>query len=151
MICFLFSETVCILPLTVPRALRICTINCAVQGKTTVAKLYGRILKAAGFLSDGAWELKQPSDLIGSHVGETAQRTARLIQRCRGKVLIIDEAYALNSHYGHEAIDTLVGMVHGAPGEDIAIVMVGYEKQIKKMFREVNAGLTRRFGQFSFA
>ena len=116
-------------------------------GKTTVAKLYGRILKAAGLLSDGKCELKQPSDLTGSHVGETQKRTSALIKRCMGKVLIIDEAYALNgTSYGHEAIDTLVGLVHGAPGEDIAVVLIGYEKQMKKMFREVNAGLTRRFG-----
>lgn len=115
-------------------------------GKTTVAKIYGRVLKAAGFLSDGAAELKQPSDFIGSVVGETQKRTSSLIKRCKGKVLIIDEAYALNSHYGHEAIDTLVGLVYGAPGENIAVVMIGYEKQMKKMFREVNEGLTRRFG-----
>jgi SpoVK/Ycf46/Vps4 family AAA+-type ATPase len=116
-------------------------------GKTTVAKLYGQILKAAGLLSDGKSELKQPSDFIGSTVGETPKRTSALLQRCTGKVLIIDEAYALhNSSYGLEAIDTLVGLVHGAPGEDIAVVMIGYEKQMKKMFREVNPGLQRRFG-----
>lgn len=116
-------------------------------GKTTVAKLYGRILKSTGFLSDGAPVLTQPSDFLGSHVGETPRRTTKLIKRCRGKVLIVDEAYGLNnSTYGREALDTLVSMVHGAPGEDIAVVMIGYEKQMKKMFREANPGLTRRFG-----
>jgi MoxR-like ATPase len=116
-------------------------------GKTTVAKLYGRVLKAAGLLSDGKSELKQPSDFIGSFVGETPKRTSALVKRCTGKVLIIDEAYGLNnSSYGHEAIDTMVGLVHGAPGEDIAVIMIGYEKQMKKMFREANSGLTRRFG-----
>jgi len=116
-------------------------------GKTTVAKLYGRILKAVGLLSDGKCELKQPSDLTGSHVGKTQERTSALVKRCMGKVLIIDEAYALNgSSYGHDAIDTLIGLVHGAPGEDIAVVLIGYEKQMRKMFREANPGLTRRFG-----
>ncbi|KOO29726.1 nfx1-type zinc finger-containing protein 1 [Chrysochromulina tobinii] len=116
-------------------------------GKTTVAKIYGRILKGLDYLSDGKVELKQPSDLVGEHVGSTAQRTSALIGRCMGKVLLIDEAYALNNNtYGHEAIDALVGLVHGAPGEDIAVVLIGYEKQMKKMFREVNNGLTRRFG-----
>ena len=115
-------------------------------GKTTVARLYGKILKAAGLLTDGTSELKQPSDLTGSAVGETAQKTADLVKNCKGKVLIIDEAYALNtSTYGHEAIDALVGLVHGAPGEDVAVVMIGYEKQMKRMFREVNPGLSRRF------
>jgi Holliday junction resolvasome RuvABC ATP-dependent DNA helicase subunit len=116
-------------------------------GKTTVAKIYGRILKGLDYLSDGQVELKQPSDLVGEHVGSAAQRTSALIGRCMGKVLLIDEAYALNNNtYGHEAINTLVGLVHGAPGEDIAVVLIGYEKQMKKMFREVNPGLTRRFG-----
>lgn len=116
-------------------------------GKTTVAKLYGRILKAAGLLSDGTSELKQPSDLTGSHVGETERRTAALIRRCAGRVLVVDEAYALNeSSYGHVALSTLVGLVHGAPGEDIAVVLIGYENQMLKMFREANEGLPRRFG-----
>jgi len=116
-------------------------------GKTTVAKLYGRILNAAGLLSKGECELKQPSDLTGSHVGETQKRTSALVKQSMGKVLVIDEAYALNgSSYGHEAITTLVGLVHGTPGEDIAVVLIGYEKDMKKMFREANEGLTRRFG-----
>ncbi len=54
-------------------------------------------------------ELKQPADMTGSHVGETAQKTAALIELCRGKVLLIDEAYALNDGtFGKEALDTLV-------------------------------------------
>ena len=115
-------------------------------GKTTVAKLYGRILRAIGLLSDGLSELKQPSDFLGSAVGETQKKTSGLIERCKGKVLIIDEAYGLQgSSYGAEAIDTLVGLVHNAPGEDIAVIMIGYEKQMRKMFREMNPGLTRRF------
>jgi len=115
-------------------------------GKTTISKLYGRILKALGLLSDGACELKQPSDLMGSHVGDTAKKTSALVKRCAGKVLIIDEAYGLsNSMYGREAIDTLVGLVHGYPGEDIAVVMIGYEKEMQKMFRNGNPGLAGRF------
>jgi SpoVK/Ycf46/Vps4 family AAA+-type ATPase len=114
-------------------------------GKTTVAKLYGRILKGLGMLSDGDWEMKQPKDLMGSAVGETEKITAKLIERCKGKILIIDEAYGLHGcTYGKAAIDTLVGLVHNAPGEDIAVVMIGYEKDMRKMCRESNAGLTRR-------
>jgi SpoVK/Ycf46/Vps4 family AAA+-type ATPase len=115
-------------------------------GKTTVAKLFGRILKGLGLLSDGTVELKQPSDLIGSHVGEAEKTTAALIKRCRGKVLLIDEAYALcNSSYGRNALDTLTGLVQGSPGEDIAVVLIGYEKDMVKMLRDQNAGLSRRF------
>lgn len=124
-------------------------------GKTTVAKLFGRILKGLGLLSDGTVELKQPSDLIGSHVGEAEKTTAALIKRCRGKVLLIDEAYALSkSSYGHNALDTLTGLVQGTPGEDIAVVLIGYEKDMVKMLRDQNAGLSRRFSldqAFKFA
>ena len=115
-------------------------------GKTTTAVIYGKILKGLGVLSDGTVELKQPADLMGSHVGETAQKTAALIDNCRGKVLLIDEAYALNDGtYGREALDTLVSKVHNAPGDDIAVIMCGYEEQIKKMLLDQNPGLQRRF------
>eukprot|EP01040_Poterioochromonas_malhamensis_P003223 gene3223-3435_t len=115
-------------------------------GKTTVGKLYGRILRGLGFLSDGQCELKQPSDFLGSAVGETQKKTSALIARCKGKVLIIDEAYGLHgSSYGPEAVDTLVGLCHNSPGEDIAVIMIGYEKQIRRMFREMNPGLSSRF------
>jgi SpoVK/Ycf46/Vps4 family AAA+-type ATPase len=116
-------------------------------GKTTIAKLYGRILKGLGFLSDGNWELKQPKDFIGSVVGETQQKTSSLLDRCKGKVLIVDEAYSFhgNSIYGKEAIDTMVGMIHGEPGEDIAVIFIGYEKPMRKMFADMNPGLSSRF------
>jgi AAA+ superfamily predicted ATPase len=115
-------------------------------GKTTLAKLYGRILKGIGFLTNDQWELKLPSDFVGSHVGESRKKTAALLNRCEGKILIIDEAYGLaSSTYGLEAIDEIVSKVHGAPGEDIAVVMIGYEKQMKKMFRDCNPGLASRF------
>lgn len=114
-------------------------------GKTTFAKLYGRILKGLGMLSNGSWELKLPKDFLGSAVGEAEKITSNLIERCMGKVLIIDEAYGLHgSAYGKAAIDTLVGLVHNAPGEDIAVVMMGYEKDIRRMCREANDGLTSR-------
>ena len=115
-------------------------------GKTKVAKLYGRILKGLGLLSDGQCELKQPKDFIGAVVGESQNKTAALIQRCTGKVLIVDEAYGFfGSSFGADAVNALVGLVHNAPGEDIAIIMIGYEKQMRKMFREMNEGLARRF------
>lgn len=89
------------------------TLNCVFfgnpgTGKTTIAKLYGRIIKGLGLLSDGQWELKQPKDFIGSHVGESQTKTGNLIERCAGKILIIDEAYGFyGSSFGADALNTL--------------------------------------------
>jgi hypothetical protein len=61
-------------------------------------------------------------------------------------VLLIDEAYALNDgQYGREALDTLVSKVHNNAGDDICVVMCGYEDQIRQMLLDQNPGLQRRF------
>ena len=52
------------------------------------------------------------------------KKTASLLKLCQGKTLIIDEAYTLNEKpYGHNALDTLVGTIHGATGEDIYCIL----------------------------
>ncbi len=61
-------------------------------------------------------------------------------------MLIIDEAYNLNDQmYGKQALDTLVETVFNKPGDDIAVIMCGYEDKMAKMFREQNEGLASRF------
>eukprot|EP01138_Halocafeteria_seosinensis_P012762 gb/GECG01013038.1/.p1 GENE.gb/GECG01013038.1/~~gb/GECG01013038.1/.p1 ORF type:complete len:1630 (+),score=274.52 gb/GECG01013038.1/:1-4890(+) len=115
-------------------------------GKTTVAQIYARILKALGLVSKGSVELKTAADFIGEHVGETQQKTGAILELCQGKVLVIDEAYCLNDNgYGKQAIDTLVGKVMGTPGEDIAVLLCGYGREMRDMLREQNPGLSRRF------
>jgi AAA+ superfamily predicted ATPase len=87
-------------------------------GKTTAASLYGRLLRALRFLSNGELVVsKTASDFVGDVVGASQQKTAALL----------DEAYVLDdSLYGKQALDTIVEKVSGAPGEDIAVVMCGY-------------------------
>ena len=115
-------------------------------GKTTTAKLYGRLLRALGFLSDGEVLVCGASDLVGSYIGQSQEKTKALVELARGKVLLIDEAYALNdSFFGKQALDTLVEQVSGAPGEDIAVVMCGYEREMDNLLRAQNPGLSRRF------
>ena len=116
-------------------------------GKTTTAKLYGKILKEMNYLSNGDVILIGASKLIGEHVGSTSKKVNDIFDSAVGKVLVIDEAYMLHRTvgYGREAIDTIVERVQGGPGEDFAVILCGYEEDIMTMIRESNPGLARRF------
>ena len=115
-------------------------------GKTTTARLYGRLLRSLGLLSNGEILERTASDLVGSHIGESQKKTRALLELAQGKVLLIDEAYSLNdSLYGKQALDTIVEQVSGSPGEDIAVVMCGYTREMEEMLRMQNPGLSRRF------
>ena len=112
-------------------------------GKTTIAKLYGRILVELGFLSNGEVILVGASKLIGEAVGTTAGKVNSLLDSVKGKVLVIDEAYVLarpNSLYGREALDTLVERVQGTADEDFAVILCGYKSDMMTMLRDGNPG-----------
>jgi type II secretory pathway predicted ATPase ExeA len=107
-----------------------------------MSKIYGRILCALRFLTIGEFEYKTPSDFKGAAAGESARNTKAIIAACQGRVLMIDEAYSLDdSQFGKEVLDTLVEL---NTQNDIAVVMAGYPKEMKKMLRDQNPGLARR-------
>ncbi|RSM09364.1 hypothetical protein CEP52_004209 [Fusarium oligoseptatum] len=122
-------------------------------GKTTVAKLYGRILADLGYLSKGDVVLKNPADFIGECLGKSEAKTKKILEATVGKILVIDEAYMLDAgdpskdqdKFKTGVIDTIVSMIQGVPGEDRCIILVGYEDKIRDMFHHVNPGLSRRF------
>ncbi|OQR96792.1 hypothetical protein THRCLA_21982 [Thraustotheca clavata] len=115
-------------------------------GKTTCAKLYGRILKELQFLSNGDVLFKTASDLVGSQVGESQRKTNECLELARGKVLVIDEAYTLDDNlYGKQALDVLVEKVQNTGFDDLAVLLLGYEGQMLTMLRNQNPGLARRF------
>ena len=124
-------------------------------GKTTIALLYGRILAALGLLSKGGVLDRKASDFKGSVVGESEKNTSAIIDFAQGKVLLIDEAYLLSDggsgqgSFGAAVLDTIVERVQGRPGEDIAVILAGYEPQMLKMLRDQNPGLSRRFNPAS--
>lgn len=139
-------------------------------GKTTVAKLYGEILCHLGLLSKGEVVLKNSSDFIGSVMGSSENQTRSILAASEGCVLVIDEAYSLNPSMGSKSgggassgtqdpyrtavIDTIVEQVQGRPGEDRAVVMLGYRQQMEDMLAVANPGLSRRFqldNAFEFA
>lgn len=115
-------------------------------GKTTCAKIFGRLLKHLGFLSNGEVVVKSSSDFVGSVIGESQKKSNSIIDGAKGKVLIIDEAYALDDDmYGKQVLNTIVEKVHGTPSDDIAVLLLGYEDQMLSMIRNQNPGLARRF------
>lgn len=125
-------------------------------GKTTVAKLYGRILKAIGLLSNGEVVVKNPADFVGGALGQSEKNTKGILDSTKGKVLIIDEAYMLASGlssdsggasdpYKTAVVDTIVAEVQSTSSEDRCVLLLGYKEQMEDMFQKVNPGLTRRF------
>ncbi|KAI2624345.1 P-loop containing nucleoside triphosphate hydrolase protein [Hypoxylon sp. NC1633] len=124
-------------------------------GKTTVAKLYGKILKALGLLSNGEVIIKNPADFVGAVLGQSEKNTKAILESTKGKVLIIDEAYMLASGtsdaggasdpYKTAVVDTIVAEVQSTALEDRCVLLLGYREQMEDMFQKVNPGLTRRF------
>lgn len=116
-------------------------------GKTTIARLVGRYLKAIGALSGGQLVEVSRADLVGRYVGHTAPLTQKVIQSAVGGVLFIDEAYSLwrgeEDSFGLEAIDTLVKGMEDER-EDLVVILAGYTKEMEE-FLEANSGLRSRF------
>ncbi|KAL4079908.1 P-loop containing nucleoside triphosphate hydrolase protein [Scleroderma yunnanense] len=120
-------------------------------GKTSVAKLYGKVLAELGLLSNGEVVVKNPADFVGGYVGHSEKQTKAILSSTIGKVLIIDEAYMLYSKntgqdpFKTSVIDTMVAEIQSVPGEDRCVLLLGYKEQMEEMFQNVNPGLARRF------
>ncbi len=118
-------------------------------GKTTVAKMMGRLYKKMGLLSKGHVHEVDRSDIVGEYIGQTAPKMKEAIESARGGVLFIDEAYALsrspedNKDFGREAVEVLVRELSNGQG-DLAIIVAGYPKEMKT-FLDSNPGLRSRF------
>ncbi len=117
-------------------------------GKTTVARILGRILKEAGVLRIGNLYEYAGRDFCGQYVGETAPKTASICRDAYGSVLFIDEAYTLfrsednPRDYGREAIDTLIAEMENHRN-DFVVIMAGYTDDMERLMKS-NEGLASR-------
>ncbi len=116
-------------------------------GKTTIARLLSRYMKAIGALSEGQLVEVTRADLVAQYVGQTAPLTMSVIKSAMGGVLFIDEAYSLyrgkDDSFGLEAIDTLVKAMEDNR-DNLIVILAGYKKEMAG-FLESNSGLKSRF------
>ena len=116
-------------------------------GKTTIARLIARYLKAVGALSEGQLVEVTRADLVGKYVGHTAPLTMQAVRAALGGVLFIDEAYSLcrgqDDTFGLEAIDTLVKAMEDYR-DNLVVILAGYSREMK-LFLQANSGLRSRF------
>lgn len=118
-------------------------------GKTTIARLLGEILKAMGILPSGHVIEVDRSALVGQYIGETAQKTEKVINEAIGGVLFIDEAYTLikkggsGQDFGQEAIDIILKRMEDKKGEFV-VFAAGYTDEMYA-FLNSNPGLKSRF------
>jgi stage V sporulation protein K len=121
------------------------------SGKTTVARIIGKIYQMLGVLSaDGIFKTAYRDDFIAEYLGQTAIKTRKLLNSCIGGVLFIDEIYSMGpgssdkDSFSKEAIDTITAFL-SEHKHDFCCIAAGYEEEIKKCFFSINQGLERRF------
>ena len=121
-------------------------------GKTTVAQMMGKLYFKMGLLSKGHVHEVDRVDLVGEYIGQTAPKVKEAIEKARGGVLFIDEAYSLarsnddTKDFGREVIEILVKELSNGPG-NLAVIVAGYPQEMEH-FLNSNPGLKSRFKLF---
>lgn len=120
-------------------------------GKTTVARLIAEIYRELGILSKGMMIETDRAGLVAGYVGQTALKVKEVVDKARGGILFIDEAYTLSNavggnDFGTEAIDMLVKLMEDYR-EDLVIIVAGYTQEMEN-FLKSNTGLISRFNKF---
>src|SRR4249919_1432110 len=119
-------------------------------GKTTVARIIGRLYGSIGLVSKGHTVEVSRADLVAGYVGQTAMKVQAAVERAVGGVLFIDEAYALSmegsGEFGAEAVAELVKLMEDHR-DDLAVIAAGYPEEMKR-FIDSNPGLRSRFTHY---
>ena len=118
-------------------------------GKTELAKLLATVYNKMGILKKNKFKIVKRHDLIGGYLGQTAQKTNKVLEEAKGGVLFIDEAYSLGNEenkdsYAKECIDTITSFLSENRGDFVCII-AGYKEGLEKCFFKYNEGLERRF------
>ena len=115
-------------------------------GKTTVARMIGQIFEKEKILSNGTFVEVHGRDLVGKYVGWTAKEVKKIIEKAKGGVLFIDEAYSLNSNdsgsFADEAIATLIKEMEDNR-DDLCVILAGYQDEMAGLIKR-NPGFESR-------
>jgi stage V sporulation protein K len=116
-------------------------------GKTTVARIFGKLFKEMGMLEKGHLVEVERADLVGEYIGHTAAKTREIIRKAMGGVLFVDEAYSLirggEKDFGKECIDTLIKSLEDNRNQ-LIVILAGYNEEMER-FLASNPGLPSRF------
>ena len=120
-------------------------------GKTTVARLLAKIYKSLGVLSGGQLVEVDRGGLVAGYIGQTAEKTNKVIEKAMGGILFIDEAYALthgkgDTDFGQEAVDTILKAMEDHR-DDFIVIVAGYPDLMEE-FISSNPGLKSRFNKY---
>ncbi len=129
-------------------------LGCPGTGKTTVCKIYGGLLKEAGVLSKGHVVVCNRATFLGSNWGDEEKAIHQVLDMAKGGVLMIDEAYLLNSSNpndpGKLILPQFMDILSNEQQRDVAIVLCGYKEPMQKLL-DLNPGLASRFSnRFEF-
>lgn len=118
-------------------------------GKTTVARIIANLLYKMGYVKNNHFKEVTSKDLISGYVGQSATKTAQLIEENKGGIIFIDEAYSLatvSSNHNFSQ-DALAEILKAMENKDAVFIFAGYEEEMKS-FLEMNSGLNSRIGYF---